>query len=70
VRDGDVLSEVTEVRDAMHLLSARAKDEEVVEALIREMDWGDHYLERGHSDRSANTSPGNKAGGLSNIVEK
>jgi galactarate dehydratase len=64
-----MFSEVTEVRDAVHLLSARAKDEEVAEALIREMDWYDRYLERGHSDRSANTSPGNKAGGLSNIVE-
>ena len=65
-----MFSEVTEVRDAVHLLSARAKNEEVAQALIREMDWYDRYLERGHSDRSANTSPGNKVGGLSNIVEK
>jgi galactarate dehydratase len=65
-----MFSEVTEVRDAVHLLSARAKDEEVAAALIREMEWYDRYLERGRSDRSANTSPGNKLGGLSNIVEK
>ena len=65
-----MFSEVTEVRDAMHLLSARAENEEVAQALIREMDWYDRYLERGKSDRSANTSPGNKVGGLSNIVEK
>ena len=65
-----MFSEVTEVRDAVHLLTARAENEEVAEALIREMDWYDRYLERGASDRSANTSPGNKAGGLSNIVEK
>jgi galactarate dehydratase len=65
-----MFSEVTEVRDAVHLLSARAKDEEVAQALIREMDWYDRYLARGRSDRSANTSPGNKLGGLSNIVEK
>lgn len=65
-----MFSEVTEVRDAVHLLSARARDEQVAEALIREMDWYDRYLARGRSDRSANTSPGNKAGGLSNIVEK
>jgi galactarate dehydratase len=65
-----MFSEVTEVRDAVHLLTARAESEEVARALIREMDWYDRYLERGHSDRSANTSPGNKAGGLSNIVEK
>jgi galactarate dehydratase len=65
-----LFSEVTEVRDAVHLLSARAETPEVAEALIREMDWYDRYLERGQSDRSANTTPGNKAGGLSNIVEK
>jgi galactarate dehydratase len=65
-----MFSEVTEVRDAAHLLTARAQDEGVAEALVREMDWYDRYLARGQSDRSANTSPGNKVGGLSNIVEK
>ena len=38
--------------------------------MIREMAWYDAYLQRGAADRSANTTPGNKAGGLSNIVEK
>jgi galactarate dehydratase len=38
--------------------------------MIREMDWYDRYLDRGRVDRSANTTPGNKKGGLSNIVEK
>ena len=38
--------------------------------MIREMAWYDAYLQRGSVDRSANTTPGNKAGGLSNIVEK
>jgi galactarate dehydratase len=65
-----MFSEVTEVRDAIHLLSARAETEDVARDLLREMDWYDRYLESGDSDRSANTSPGNKAGGLSNIVEK
>ena len=65
-----MFSEVTEVRDAIHLLTARAADDGVVAALIREMDWYDAYLARGGADRSANTTPGNKAGGLSNIVEK
>jgi galactarate dehydratase len=37
---------------------------------VRELDWYDRYLERGQADRSANTTPGNKAGGLSNIAEK
>ena len=34
------------------------------------MAWYDAYLERGASDRSANPTPGNKRGGLANIVEK
>lgn len=65
-----MFSEVTEVRDAIHLLTARAKDRKVAEALIREMDWYDAYLARGGADRAANTTPGNKRGGLVNIVEK
>ena len=65
-----LFSEVTEVRDAIHLLLPRAASEEVAEALIREMAWYDEYLRRGSADRSANTTPGNKRGGLNNIVEK
>jgi galactarate dehydratase len=34
------------------------------------MSWYDNYLQKGRVDRSANTTPGNKKGGLSNIVEK
>jgi galactarate dehydratase len=34
------------------------------------MAWYDAYLAKGSADRSANTTPGNKKGGLSNIVEK
>jgi galactarate dehydratase len=45
-------------------------NQEVGQALIREMDWYDSYLARGGADRSANTTPGNKKGGLANIVEK
>jgi galactarate dehydratase len=65
-----MFSEVTEVRDAIHLLTARAANEEVARELIREMAWYDDYLARGGVDRSANPSPGNKRGGLTNIVEK
>lgn len=68
---GTVLfSEVTEVRDAVEQLVARAADEEVAAKLINEMKWYDDYLGRGNADRAANTTPGNKKGGLSNIVEK
>jgi len=65
-----MFSEVTEVRDGIDQLTARAVNADVAQALIREMDWYDRYLEQGLSDRSANTTPGNKTGGLSNIVEK
>jgi galactarate dehydratase len=65
-----MFSEVTEVRDAIHLLTPRAATPDVARALIREMRWYDEYLSRGGADRSANTTPGNKRGGLNNIVEK
>jgi galactarate dehydratase len=65
-----MFSEVTEVRDAIHLLTPRAANEQVARDLIREMKWYDDYLEKGGVDRSANTTPGNKKGGLNNIVEK
>ena len=65
-----MFSEVTEVRDAIQLLTRRAINEDVGRALVREMDWYDDYLARGDADRSANTTPGNKKGGLANIVEK
>jgi galactarate dehydratase len=65
-----MFSENTEVRDGIAQLTARASTPEVADAMIREMAWYDAYLQRGSVDRSANTTPGNKAGGLSNIVEK
>jgi galactarate dehydratase len=65
-----MFSEVTEVRDAIDLLTARAATQDVADGLAREMAWYDAYLERGGVDRSANPTPGNKSGGLTNIVEK
>jgi galactarate dehydratase len=65
-----MFSEVTEVRDGIDQLTARATTPEVADAMIRQMAWYDAYLTRGGVDRSANTTPGNKKGGLSNIVEK
>ena len=52
-----MFSEVTEVRDAIHLLTARAADASVANDLIREMAWYDEYLRRGATDRSANPTP-------------
>ena len=65
-----MFSETTEVRDGIDQLTARASTPEVAQAMIREMAWYDAYLHKGLVDRSANTTPGNKKGGLSNIVEK
>jgi len=65
-----MFSENTEVRDAVDQLTARAASEAVAADIVKELAWYDAYLQRGHVDRSANTTPGNKAGGLSNIVEK
>ncbi|MBS9475478.1 UxaA family hydrolase, partial [Klebsiella pneumoniae] len=52
-----MFSEVTEVRDAIHLLTPRAINEEVGKRLLEEMAWYDNYLELGKTDRSANPSP-------------
>lgn len=65
-----LFSEVTEVRDGVPLLAARTRDAETCARLAEEMRWYDRYLNKGGVDRSANPTPGNKKGGLSNIVEK
>jgi galactarate dehydratase len=65
-----MFSETTEVRDGVDQLTRRAASEEVAQAMIREMAWYDEYLRKGGVDRSANTTPGNKKGGLANITEK
>lgn len=65
-----MFSETTEVRDGIDQLTRRAATPELADAMIAEMAWYDAYLKRGQVDRSANTTPGNKSGGLSNIVEK
>ncbi|MEH7073771.1 galactarate dehydratase [Neobacillus drentensis] len=65
-----MFSEVTEVRDGVHIIAERCVSEEVGKKLADEMKWYDQYLSNGQVDRSANPTPGNKKGGLSNIVEK
>ena len=65
-----MFSEVTEVEDALDALLARAATPEVAQAISAQIEWYRAYLARGGVDRSANTTPGNKAGGLSNIIEK
>jgi galactarate dehydratase len=65
-----MFSEVTEVRDGIDQLTSRAASPDIAQKMIDQMAWYDSYLKRGGVDRSANTTPGNKKGGLSNIVEK
>ena len=65
-----MFSEVTEVRDGVQYIAERCVNEEVGKRLVEEMRWYDNYLRAGGVDRGANTTPGNKKGGLSNIVEK
>jgi galactarate dehydratase len=65
-----MFSEVTEVRDAINQLVQRTCNEKVAQALVHEMKWYDDYLVKGEADRTANTTPGNKKGGLSTIIEK
>ena len=65
-----MFSEVTEVRDAVYLLGPRCESKEVGQRLMDEMAWYDHYLSLGQTDRRENPSPGNKKGGLANVVEK
>ena len=65
-----MFSEVTEVRDGVHMLAARCPDAHTRDRLAEEMKWYDDYLDAGGVDRDANPTPGNKKGGLANIVEK
>lgn len=65
-----LFSEVSEVRDGADQLSARATDAGIARKFVEQMRWYDDYLATGGVDRAANTTPGNKQGGLSNIVEK
>ena len=72
VRGGGTVmfSEVTEVRDGVQMLAARCPDAYTRDRLAEEMKWYDDYLTAGGVDRDANPTPGNKKGGLANIVEK
>lgn len=65
-----MFSENSEVRDGAAFLAARTPDEQTCRRLCEELGWYDRYLSAGGVDRSANPTPGNKQGGLTNIVEK
>ena len=65
-----ILSETPEIYGAEHLLTRRAVSREVGEKLISRIKWWEDYTERNQGDMDNNPSPGNKAGGLTTILEK
>jgi altronate hydrolase len=65
-----ILSETPEVYGAEHLLTRRAVSREVGEKLIRRIKWWEEYTARNGNEMNNNPSPGNKAGGLTTILEK
>ncbi len=65
-----ILSETPEIYGAEHLLTRRAISREVGEKLINRIKWWEDYTARNHGEMNNNPSPGNKAGGLTTILEK
>jgi altronate hydrolase len=65
-----ILSETPETYGAEHLLTRRAVSREVGEKLVGLMRWWEDYTAREGAEMNANPSPGNKAGGLTTILEK
>jgi altronate hydrolase len=65
-----VLSETPEIYGAEHLLTRRATSRAVGEKLIARIHWWEAYTSSTGSEMNNNPSPGNKAGGLTTILEK
>jgi altronate hydrolase len=65
-----ILSETPEIYGAEHLLVRRATTREVGEKLIERIQWWEEYTKRNDATMDNNPSPGNKAGGLTTILEK
>ena len=65
-----VLAETPEIYGAEHLLTRRAKDITTGERLIERIKWWEDYTARNRGSMDNNPSPGNKAGGLTTILEK
>lgn len=72
VRNGGtaILSETPEIYGAEHLLTRRARDRAVGEKLVERIRWWEEYTARNGGEMNNNPSPGNKAGGLTTILEK
>jgi altronate hydrolase len=65
-----ILSETPEIYGAEHLLTRRAVNKQVGERLIERIRWWERYTEMNQGEMNNNPSPGNKAGGLTTILEK
>jgi altronate hydrolase len=65
-----ILSETPEIYGAEHLLTRRAITRDVGEKLLARIRWWEDYTRRNGNEMNNNPSPGNKAGGLTTILEK
>ena len=65
-----ILSETPEIYGAEHLLTRRAVSREVGEKLVARIRWWEDYCQRMNAELNNNPSAGNKAGGLTTILEK
>ncbi|MBF8646538.1 MULTISPECIES: UxaA family hydrolase [Pseudomonas] len=65
-----ILSETPEIYGAEHLLTRRAVSREVGEKLLARIRWWEDYCQRMNAELNNNPSAGNKAGGLTTILEK
>jgi altronate hydrolase len=72
VRQGGtvVLGETTEVYGGEHLLTRRAKTDQVAQDLIDRIQWWERYTAMFGASIDNNPTPGNKLGGLTTIKEK
>ena len=65
-----ILSETPEIYGGEHLLTRRAVSLEVADKLINRIKWWEQYTARNDQEMDNNPSAGNKAGGLTTILEK
>lgn len=65
-----VLAETPEIYGAEHLLTRRARSQEVADKLLERIHWWEDYTARNHGSMDNNPSHGNKRGGLTTILEK
>ncbi|WP_316860413.1 altronate dehydratase family protein [uncultured Cohaesibacter sp.] len=65
-----ILSETPEIYGAEQLLLRRAANQEIADKLISQIKWWEHYVDVNDGSLDNNPSPGNKAGGLTTILEK